>query len=41
MISWTEAIGRAYSSLPSENTTSCCEVDSDMSPGRSTRGAST
>ena len=32
MISWTEAIGSAYSSPPSENTTSCCEVMSDMAP---------
>ena len=31
MISWTAPIGSAYSSLPSENTTSCCEVISDMS----------
>jgi hypothetical protein len=31
-ISWTEPIGSAYFSLPSEKTTSCCEVVSDMSP---------
>jgi len=30
MISWTEPIGSAYSSFPSEKTTSCCEVVSDM-----------
>jgi hypothetical protein len=32
MISWTAAMGSAYSSLPSEKTTSCCEEDSDKSP---------
>src|SRR3954447_18854360 len=31
MISWTAPIGSAYSSEPSENTTSCREVVSDMS----------
>ena len=40
MISWTAPIGSAYSSLPSENTTSCCEVMSDMSSSASAgRGA--
>src|SRR4051812_10048403 len=31
MISCTAPMGRAYSSVPSEKTTSCCEVKSDMS----------
>ena len=35
MISWTDPIGRAYSSLPIENTTSCWEVMSDMSSSAS------
>ena len=39
MISWTAPIGRAYSSLPSENTTSCWEVMSDMSSSASAAGA--
>src|SRR3954469_25454749 len=31
MISWTELIGSAYSTLPSEKTTSCCVVEDCLS----------
>jgi hypothetical protein len=39
MISCTAPIGSAYSSLSSENTTSCREAGSDMAPGCSAAGA--